>query len=476
MELIKQRIPAACLLVFLWFFLWSAVVIISLDYMPTDDGLRHVGQAVCQKDWNQILVMGSWPLFDIHFGWKTILFFLFDHGMPKESLLYFSIVFMLALNFALPAFVVKRPEVWALCLIIGLCVIVNPMRYMLGRPFLSQVAAVALIGLSAQHYRDKFDLRYLVFLYLVLTLSMTLRAVWFLFLLPIGCYLMAGEAKKCYRLAIVWALAVVTAAALSLEPYEFFVATTKEVFGSAQRPVLSWMRVGELVPRLQSILDFLPMILLILWRKASGKEIRSRMLNPMFILVCLSWVLSMKVNRFWPDFGVPAYFVWLYEEVEEIFNQDLCIPLLSFKRPLIALCTGLVFCLVLSGDFDGRWSKSMYNKAPDLADEKTRQWLPEPDGIFYNISMDLFYKTFYANPNAPWRYFLGPDATVMPKENLDIYHQIMFSLGAKEKLSLIVFKMTPKDRFVLEGKAKPDIAGLEWFEIKPQIWSGRIPR
>lgn len=420
--------------------------------------------------------MDSTFAFDIHSGWKTILFFLADHGVTKEVMLQFSVLFFLVLNFFVPAFLVKRPEVWALCLIIGLCLFSNVMRYSLGRPFLAQVAAVVVIGFSSQHFKEKFDYRYLIFLFVFLTMAISFRALWFLFILPLGCFLLAGEVKKFSYLTLVWVLATLSAAFLSGDVVSFFTVTLGDVLNSTNRDLPSWMLVSELAPKMQSSLFFLPMILFLLWRKSGGREIQSRIKNPMFILILLSWVLSMKINRFWVDFGVPAYFVWLYEEIEDLFERDLNIDLLSIKRIGITFLVCIPLWFVIAGDFNGRWSRSIYTKAPDMAETDKREWLPDEGGIFYNTSMGLFYKTFYANPSAPWKYFLGPEAAAMPEENLDIYHQIVLSLGAKEKLQLIVNKMTPKDRFVVEKGQEPDIEGLDWFEIKPGIWSGRLPR
>jgi len=469
-------VPVVCLFIFLFICLWSQVSIIGLDFMPRDDALRHVGQAVCQKDWHEILVMDSRLDFDIQGGWKNILYFFANHGISKENLLQFSVLIFLVLNFCIPAFLIKRPEVWALSLIIALCFFSSTIRFSLGRPFLAQVAAVTIIGFSSQHFKEKFDYRYLFFLFLFLTLAISIRSLWFLFILPIGCFFLAGEFKKFFYLMLVWFFSTIVSAFISDSFSSFFIMTTKEVFDFTSRDIPSWMLVAELVPKIQPLLFFLPILFFILWRKSCGKKIRDRIQNPMFILILLSWVLSLKINRFWLDFGVPAYFVWLYEELEEVFENDLNIDLLSIKRVgvTIAICIPLWF--IIGGDFNGRWSKSIFIKAPDISETDKRDWLPDEGGIFYNTSMGLFYKTFYTNPNAPWRYFLGMEPEIMEKGNLEIYHQIILSLNAKSKKQLIVDKMTLKDRFVLEGRSKPDIDVLEWFEIKPNIWSGRLPQ
>jgi hypothetical protein len=37
-----------------------------------------------------------------------------------------------------------------------------------------------------------------------------------------------------------------------------------------------------------------------------------------------------------------------------------------------------------------------------------------------------------------------------------------------------VDEMTPKDRMILVRNRKPDIKGLEWHEVTPTVWSGKI--
>lgn len=465
-----------CLFIVTFTVLWAFISIIGHGFFPPDDALRHVGQAVCQQPWQEILVINQVQNFDVHFGWQKILYFLADHGVSKIELLHFSVLFFLVLNFFVPAFLTKRPEIWALSIIIGLCLFTSITRFSLGRPFLAQVSAVTVLGLSSQHFKEKFDPRYILFLFLFLTMAISLRALWFIFVLPISCFLFAGKYKQFLYLTIVWICSTLVSALLSGDFISFLIVPFISVLSSTGRDLPSWMLVGELVPTVQPLLFFIPIVLFILWRKSNGREIRSRIYNPMFILILISWVLSMKINRFWADFAVPAYFVWLYEELEEIYEKDLNFNLKSIKRIGVCFAVCVPLWLIISGDFNGRWSRSIYTKAPDITEKDTRDWLPDEGGIFYNTSMGLFYKTFYANPDAPWKYFLGPEAAAMPEDNLDIYHQIVLSFGAKEKLQLIVDKMTPKDRFVLENGNKPDIDGLEWFEIKPDIWSGRLPK
>jgi hypothetical protein len=106
------------------------------------------------------------------------------------------------------------------------------------------------------------------------------------------------------------------------------------------------------------------------------------------------------------------------------------------------------------------------------------KWLPEPGGIFYTDSMDLFYSTFYANPDAKWRYIIGFESGWMPKEDLDILRRIQWNDGAYQAYAPWVRKMRPEDRLVLDTGPgnQPRIDGLEWTYAVTNVWIGRLPR
>ena len=54
-------------------------------------------------------------------------------------------------------------------------------------------------------------------------------------------------------------------------------------------------------------------------------------------------------------------------------------------------------------------------------------WMPEPGGIVYSPSLDVFFRTFYANPRADWRYLLGFEPGIMPREDRRILREIQRS-------------------------------------------------
>ena len=105
-----------------------------------------------------------------------------------------------------------------------------------------------------------------------------------------------------------------------------------------------------------------------------------------------------------------------------------------------------------------------------------REWLPDPGGIVYSDTNAVFFDTFYANPSAPWRYLLAFEPTLMPDEDIRIWHRIQWNRGAYVAFAPWVEKMKPADRLILERPGLPSIPGLEWANPAIDLWVGRLPK
>jgi hypothetical protein len=151
---------------------------------------------------------------------------------------------------------------------------------------------------------------------------------------------------------------------------------------------------------------------------------------------------------------------------------------LSRKRLLVTvLAAGALYLAVTSGH-QHRWTSG--DAAVFLSGENPvhAPWLPETGGVFYSKDMALFYRTFFQNPHASWRYVLGFEPTMMPAEDLAVYRELALSFGAYSAYGPWVQKMTAGDRLIVEhpSSSTPKIEGLEWCHVAPGIWSGRLPR
>jgi len=89
--------------------------------------------------------------------------------------------------------------------------------------------------------------------------------------------------------------------------------------------------------------------------------------------------------------------------------------------------------------------------------------------------VQVFYNFFFTFPKANWRYVLGFEHSIMPKEDLKIYN------GIRSKQNYASFmpwvkKMTTKDRIIVQGGSEyPDLSSLKWKWLPPHYWIGRLP-
>ena len=106
---------------------------------------------------------------------------------------------------------------------------------------------------------------------------------------------------------------------------------------------------------------------------------------------------------------------------------------------------------------------------------KYASWLPEDNGVIYSVNMQVFYNFFFMFPKANWRYILGFEHSIMPKEDLKIYNNIRSKRNYSSFMPWVK-KMTPKDRVIVQGGPEyPDLPSLKWKWLPPHYWIGRLP-
>ena len=146
----------------------------------------------------------------------------------------------------------------------------------------------------------------------------------------------------------------------------------------------------------------------------------------------------------------------------------------SFKR--LALTGGLavVVYLAITNDGGSRWTSNLAQQYLTQDNPDLNGWMPEKGGILYSSDMTIFYQTFFKNPNADWRYILGFEPALMPDEDFQVFHKIMWNYGDAKAYEPWVEKMRPQDRLVIRGGrgSLPSSSQLEWeYGV-----SGRLPR
>jgi hypothetical protein len=215
---------------------------------------------------------------------------------------------------------------------------------------------------------------------------------------------------------------------------------------------------------------------LLILRQLAKLNARSLTADPAFWLACFGWVLGFKVGRFWGDWGWPALVVLMTCDLQLLLQARFAVD--SFKRLALTVGLAVISYLAITNDGGSRWTYNLTwsyltTDNPDLAG-----WMPEKGGILYSADMNIFYRTFFKNPDGQWRYILGFESTWMPKEDFEVYHKVYWNYGDTKAYAPWVEKMRPADRLVISGGrgSLPNIPQLEWNYGVSGVWIGRLPR
>jgi len=470
-------VPLLILILCLTTLLIASLRIMGHGFQPSDDALRHVAKVMSGKGWSEILLIRPEITMDSHPGWHAVLgvFQSFTMADP-DSLLVFSMLSLFLLFAFVPTFFFRRPEAWILALLIMVIFSLRPLyRSLYGRPFVFSMFVMVLFCFLWKPVRDQCNAYLALAGYALATaLATWIHGTWYLLILPLVALFLAREWRVFFLMSGATGVGVFSGALLTGKPLTFLhqmVFHAVEAFGAHE---LQRQLVAEFQPFDGAPLVFMVVVGLLIWRFTRGGWAATCVDNPVFFLGVLGWILGFISARFWTDWGWPAMTVWVAFELEHVFEKELC--QFSLKRLAIATMICLVFFVGLTNDRGGRWTNKLGVRWPKMVVSDHRPWLPNEGGILYSDSMLLFYNVFYHNPYGPWRYMLGFEPTWMPQEDLTIFRRIQFSPDRAESYDPWIEKMTEKDRMLLLRASKPNMPRLEWHEVVPTVWSGRLAR
>ncbi len=449
----------------------------SYGFIPFDDAMRHVAKAVSGKNWTEILVLRPEIKMDSHTGWHKILEFIYQtSGCDKDSLIVFSVVSLFFFFCMIPLFFLKRPEAWLISVLIYSVAHFETLgRIFFGRPYIFTMAVVVFLGFVWPRFKSKpLPWRPAIILTVLIALSTWIHCLWYMFALPVVCFLLAREWRAGFVVAICTLVGVLIGMMMTGSPIQFIEQTLRHFFHSFGEHTLS----RQLVPEFRPFDGEMIMVMVVMgflgWRAIRKEWNLNNIITPMFILAVVSWALGFLVARVWTDWGVPALLVWMTLELEEYLKRSM--DSLSFNRVWLAVSVACVLFLSISSDYNSRWTQNIPMEYLSLDNPKHKEWLPGKGGIFYHSNMFIFYQTFYANPNANWRYILGFEPSMMPQEDLAILRNIQFLNGSIRAYEPWVKKMRPEDRLVVNSMSIPPIKELEWYNAIQYIWIGRLPK
>ncbi|HEY3864136.1 MAG TPA: hypothetical protein VGO59_19885 [Verrucomicrobiae bacterium] len=453
--------------------------IISYGYLPPDDALADSAKAISGKPWQDILLLKSDYAIDNHIGWHTFLrqvYFLTKCDADGLALISTVGLFTLAAWAALPW--VKRPEAWIATLILAIGVQASFMgRFMLGRPLMLSMLALMTI-LFLQNARSdappgKFSCALMT---VCMALAIMLHGVWYFWALPVAAFFLAGQYRWCAALAVCWVAGTILGSLGTGHPMVYVV----EAWRQAVSVIGAHSSQGTLVGELQATTsNWFPLALmggLLILRQLARLPAPPMRSQPAFWLACIGWVLGYRAERFWDDWGMPALMALMALDLDLLLQKRQ--PARALGR--LALMGGLALTLFLTttNDAGSRWSSSASWEYLKMDDSSLAGWLPEPGGIFYETDMEFFFHTFFKNPTAPWRYSVGYESALMPKEDFDTYQQILLHFEEPEAYQPWIKKMRPADRLVLSSHSSPAafLPSLEWKHGVGNLWLGRLPR
>lgn len=476
---LNRYVPSLVWLAVILVLVLIPLTIIGYGYLPLDDALRHAAKAVSGKEWSEILVLNPAFSLDHNPGWHVLLRMLHTlFGLEADALVIFSVVFLFVAFAFIPLFWLKRPEAWLITLL--LVFIANQgiiQRIFLGRPLmLSVVALMAILFLVGKEEGSLRQRRNWIIVTVLLTLTTWMHGAWYLFALPVLALALAGRKQDALTLGGCWLGGSVLGALFTGNPVDFLVQAIRIVTTAFGESLPTRILVFEFQPTTGDINVLLVLGGFALWRVQRGWAISSVLRDPVFILLVISWVLGLKVARFWYDWGIPAALVWmargLSDELEARWQSEF-MPRLS-----VTCVAAVALFLTMTGDLSSRWTHNLNVQHLSAEDPKLAGWLPEDGGIIYNDDMAIFYQTFFHNPRASWKYLLGYEPTLMPPEELVILREMQRLNGIYESYTPWVQKMKPADRLIMRGgySQTPKVPDLDWAYAGSNTWIGRKPR
>ncbi len=475
-----ERIPLLATLLAAGVFLAICFAILAGGYMPTDDANRHAAKIVSGKSWAEILVVRDDFLIDTQPGWHCLLGWMHRlAGLDAEGLVIFSVVAIFLLVTIVPMLLLqRRAEAWLLAYL-ALAVASNfHIRFMLGRPFMFTVLnTMVMLMLWRRLDAERAPRGVLLALVGLTALCTWMHATtWFLYLLPVGAYALVGRWRAGTRLGIAVAVGVLAGVCLTGHPGELLFGMPRQVFASMGQSLLPEMRVTELQPTPFPLLALLLAALLPLFRRAITGSFGDAWRQPALALALGGAVLGQVAARFWCDWGMIALLVWNADQAADLLDQ--AVPVDSGRRLATTAAAGIALFIAFVHGPGAYWRDSFRLDywRHETAEADERQWFPEPGGIVYSPTMDVFYRCFYANPTAPWRYQLGFEPSLMPEDDLQTYQRILWNQGDVEALAPWLAKMRPEDRLVLAQAGRPPLPQLEWHLAVRRLWVGRLPR
>jgi len=472
-----RYVPLACWTVTILVLILIPLKIVSYGYVPGGDLRRHVAKEFTDKPYNEIVVMRPGYTMDNSPGWEWLLRRLHQKtGWDKDALVSFSVIALLLCFVFAPLPWLRRPEAWLAVLLAEF--LARPTllgnRLTQGRPLLLTEAILVMLLLAwSRPGSNKPSSLKVALTCAGFGLSAWVHGAWYLWVVPLAAFFLAGAWRAGLWLMVCWVIGTLAGAAITGRPFDLLTTAVNIARAICQEHLPAWMLVGELAPDTGDLgtLTLLAFVLLLGWWQNKLRPDLFR--QPVVWLMIICWILGFRADRFWADWGLPAALVWMALQLQELAAGFFGAA--DLKRLVAIVLIAAPLFLNATADYNRRYTFNLSQPFLSAQDPRLQGWFPGHDGIFYSVQMDFFYDTFYTNPNGDWRYIMAFEPALMPDEDWNIYHRIVWSREAFQAYEPWIRKMRPEDRLVIFSSAQPNLPRLEWIDAADYIWIGRLP-
>jgi hypothetical protein len=447
--------------------------IVGQGFMPDDDALADAAKALVDRPWTDILVLRPEYALDPHGGWHFVLHIIAAiMGWGGPALVGFAVVslFVAVVWSAVPW--LERPEAWlcALIVIVGAGTGLIE-RYTRGRPFIVSATVLSTILWLWQRNGSAAPSRRVVgFMTALIAVAVLLHGSWYLWALPVAAFYLARQDRWARSLIIAWIAGTVIGSVLTGHPIGYFVESARMGIDAVIHPVFQRTLVAEFQPTQANFVGLFLIGSLLVFRQLTCGDTLGLFANPAFCLACLGWVLGYKATRFWGDWGIIGLAVVWAAELQRIIVER--IPADGLARiGLTAAAAGTLY-LLSTNDAGSRWTSNVGISYGAPAAAVDSGWLPAPGGILYAAEMEVFYRTFFGSPEAPWKYVTGFEPAMMPSDDYATYQSIVLNHGNPLAYAPWVRKLRPQDRIALHWSGLPPLPSLDW-KLMNGLWYGR---
>ncbi|MFM2082082.1 MAG: hypothetical protein RL380_773 [Verrucomicrobiota bacterium] len=475
---LRRYVPLLVWLLCAGVVLFIPLQIIKLAYLPPDDCLRYAARAVTGKPWSEILVLADPAKLDHNFGWSALLRqFHLAANLGPESLVMLSVVGLFAVAGWSGLLWLRRPEAWLVPLILIAAGTGLPARFMLGRPFMLTIAALVTVLMLWQRRGERAPgWREVTLMTGVITAACFLHGCWYLWAVAVLAFGVAQQWRWAVALAASWLGGTVLAGIFTGHPLAFTwqaIEVALQAFGGheTQRTMQS-----EYQPATGDCFALIVLAGLAILRALTRPKLPPLPRNPAFWLALLGWALGFKASRFWLDWGWPALIVLVACEVQAWWENHIAEK--SFARLALTFGLATTLFLAVTADLNNRWTWNRGMQFLSATDPDLAGWLPADGGIIYSAEMAVFYRTFYQNPEAKWRYVLGYEPIFMPRDDFKTYENILANHDHPVTFLPWVKKLQSADRLIgrLASGLPAAYPQLEWNRsVGDGLCIGRLP-